>query len=280
MIRVAFYGKGGIGKSAITANLAAELGRRGLHVLYIGCDPKADSVRKLTGKRIPTVLDQINELGENLKRQDILFPGEFGVCCMEAGGPQAGAGCAGMGLKAMAAELERLGILEEGWDVVLYDVLGDVVCGGFSIPMRRQFADRIYIVTSSDYMSLYAANNVLKGVLRYDEPDRLLMGRLIQNHVKGDWDMRMVSLFSQMTHTCCLGAVPESGEFLTADYREETVLRACPQGEMAAVFQALAGRLLDVEQSLKAELPRALSDEEMDRLRYCWLEEKGGLCGG
>ena len=152
-MNLAFYGKGGIGKSTIASNISAALALSGKRVLHIGCDPKADSTRPLTQKKIPTVLNQLNTLAEDVRREDLVFPGKCGVSCIEAGGPQAGLGCAGMGITAMEETLRRLGILEEEWDTVVYDVLGDVVCGGFSVPMRKGFADRVYVVTSADYMS-------------------------------------------------------------------------------------------------------------------------------
>ena len=162
MLRIAFYGKGGIGKSTVAAHLSAAFARTGKRVLHIGCDPKADSTRCLTSGRIPTVLETLGRSEELLAREQLVFPGAFGVSCVEAGGPQAGAGCAGLGITAMADELNRLGILEEPWDVVVYDVLGDVVCGGFAVPMRKHFVDRVYLITSADFMALYAANNIMQ----------------------------------------------------------------------------------------------------------------------
>ena len=174
MLRIAFYGKGGIGKSTVAAHLSAAFARTGKRVLHIGCDPKADSTRCLTSGRIPTVLETLGRSEELLAREQLVFPGAFGVSCVEAGGPQAGAGCAGLGITAMADELNRLGILEEPWDVVVYDVLGDVVCGGFAVPMRKHFVDRVYLITSADFMALYAANNIMRGVARYSGAAPLL----------------------------------------------------------------------------------------------------------
>lgn len=269
-LKLAFYGKGGIGKSTITANLAAEFGRQGKRVLYIGCDPKADSTRKLVGHSIPTVLQQINALGESLQETDVLFPGAYGVQCIEAGGPEAGIGCAGMGLSAMAAELQRHSILDAGWDVILYDVLGDVVCSGFSLPMRKKFADRVYIVTSSDYMSLYAANVILKGLLRCAGGDSRRLGGFIQNRCKSPADVQMVRAFTDMAGSKCVGTLAEHAEILWSDYQEAPVVCRYPASPAAAEFQALAERLL-LEDACPE--PRALTEEELEIFRLRQLQE-------
>ena len=180
--RIAFYGKGGIGKSTIASNISALLAMQGKKVLHIGCDPKADSTRLLCKKRIRTVLEVLEEK-ENPEREELIHRTESGVWCVESGGPEAGSGCAGLGIVTAMRELERLGILEEEWDAVVYDVLGDVVCGGFSVPMREGYVDKVYIVSSSDFMSLYAANNILKGVARYSD-ERNLFGGFVFNHIR------------------------------------------------------------------------------------------------
>ena len=271
-IKAAFYGKGGIGKSTIAANLSAEFGRRGMRVLHIGCDPKADSVRKLTGKRIPTVLGQINDLGDRLRREDIVFPGAYGVSCIEAGGPEAGMGCAGMGLTSMSAELERLGILREEWDVVLYDVLGDVVCGGFSIPMRNHYADQVYLVTSADYMSFYAANNILKSVVRSSVGGKSVMGGLIQNHCRNEAEARLAEGFARMTRTRCVGRLWESQEILQADYRQVPVISRYPDSRAAAEFRVLADAVQCLEPGGK---PKVLEEDQMEELRRLFLKMSG-----
>lgn len=171
--RVAFYGKGGIGKSTIASNVSALLAMQGKKVLHIGCDPKADSTRLLCKERIKTVLEVLEEK-DYPEREDLVYRSESGVWCVESGGPEAGNGCAGMGIITAMKELERIGVLEEDWDVIIYDVLGDVVCGGFSVPMRQGYVDRVYIVSSADFMSLYAANNILKGVVSYSDERNLL----------------------------------------------------------------------------------------------------------
>ena len=160
MKQIALYGKGGIGKSTTAANLSAALADRGLSALQIGCDPKRDSTRMLMhGSWIPTVLDQLRDgRDEGLTADQVVFTGYHGVRCVEAGGPEPGVGCAGRGIIATFQLLEKLGSLTA--DVVVYDVLGDVVCGGFAMPMREGYAEEIYLVTSGERMSLYAAKNL------------------------------------------------------------------------------------------------------------------------
>ena len=165
MKKIAIYGKGGIGKSTTVSNISAALAERGLRVMQIGCDPKADSTRNLTdGRSINTVLDVLRSKPEPAL-EELVTIGAFGVCCVEAGGPQPGVGCAGRGIITAFEKLEALSAYDvHKPDIVLYDVLGDVVCGGFAMPIRGGYADRVYIVTSGEMMSLYAASNIANAV--------------------------------------------------------------------------------------------------------------------
>lgn len=268
--RIAFYGKGGIGKTTLAANVAAELGRQGKRVLLIGCDPKADSCMSLTGRRIPTVLQQSAALDRPICREDILFPGSRGVWCMEAGGPRAGVGCAGMGFGIMMTELERLKILEEDWDVILYDVLGDVVCGGFSVPMRSRYADRIFLVTTGSYMSLYAANNILDSALRLSgstDP----VGGLIENRVRGEEPL--ADRFCEYTGVPCIARISEDPLWGEAECRCQSVC-AYPGTRAAGELTALAEAVLSAEGGFT---PRPMTVEAMDDFRregWMRLEER------
>lgn len=260
-LRLAFYGKGGIGKSTVAAHISAALAQAGKRVLHIGCDPKSDSTRCLTKSRIPTVLQQLAAKEEALTKADILYPGAFGVSCIEAGGPEPGVGCAGLGIGAMADELNRLGILDEGWDVIIYDVLGDVVCGGFAMPMRRRFIDRVFLVTSADFMSLYAANNIMKALLRYATPEEPLLGGLILNRYKDISDIKIAAAFAEKTNCGIIGALKESSQLRYADYCKETVLSLFPKRMAAGQIRALALKLWRQE---KAYCPVFMEESAMD----------------
>lgn len=259
--RIAFYGKGGIGKTSLAANTAAELARLGKRVLLIGCDPKADSCMSLTGKRIPTVLQQSAALDRALRREDILFSGAYGVCCMEAGGPAAGVGCAGMGFGIMMGELERLGILREAWDVIVYDVLGDVVCSGFSVPMRSQYADRIFLVTTSSYMSLYAANNILGSALRLSGHGDSI-GGLIQNRTRDD--RASVDLFCRKTGVPCIARISENPLWGQAECSCRSICDY-PDSRAARELSRLAQTVLECTGTLA---PAPLTTAEMDAFRW------------
>ena len=217
--RVGFYGKGGIGKSTFASNVSALLAMQGKKVLHIGCDPKADSTRLLCKERIKTVLEVLEEK-DYPERDDLVYRSESGVWCVESGGPEAGNGCAGMGIITAMKELERLGVLEEDWDVIIYDVLGDVVCGGFSVPMRQGYVDRVYIVSSADFMSLYAANNILKGVVSYSD-ERNLLGGLVFNHIREQEEECIAEEFTNRVKGRMAAIIRESKELKLADFRKE-----------------------------------------------------------
>ena len=181
MRKIAIYGKGGIGKSTTTSNLSAALAEKGYRVMQVGCDPKADSTKGLMGgKRIPTVLEQLRQKGDELRLEDIVFEGYGGVLCVESGGPTPGVGCAGRGIISAFEKLAELRAFEVYQpDVVIYDVLGDVVCGGFAMPIREGYAREVFIVSSGEMMALYAASNIAQAI-REDpyQPIRELQDRL------------------------------------------------------------------------------------------------------
>ena len=168
MRQVAIYGKGGIGKSTTTQNLTAALAEMGNKIMIVGCDPKADSTRLiLNGLAQKTVLDTLREEGEDVDLDLVMKEGFGGIKCVESGGPEPGVGCAGRGIITSINLLEQLGAYTDDLDFVFYDVLGDVVCGGFAMPIREGKADEIYIVASGEMMAMYAANNICKGIHKY-----------------------------------------------------------------------------------------------------------------
>lgn len=273
-LRVAFYGKGGIGKSTVAAHVSTALALEGKRVLHIGCDPKADSTRCLTAERVPTVLDTLNRQDTPPSREQLVFPGAYGISCVEAGGPQAGVGCAGLGITAMVDELNRLGILEEPWDAVVYDVLGDVVCGGFAVPMRKHFADLVYLVTTADFMSLYAANNIMKGVARYST-QRPMLGGLILNRRHSSREEELVEEFAARTHTKVVGILPEDSALRRADYLRTTAHALEPEGTSSAQFKALAAQIWRCREGA---VPAPLDQDELeDFCRHAAREEVSGL---
>lgn len=244
MIKIAIYGKGGIGKSTIAANLSAALAAGGRRVLQIGCDPKHDSTRLLlAGRTVVTVLDYMRQtVPAEQSLNDLLHTGYGGVVCAEAGGPEPGVGCAGRGILSTFALFERLGLNTEDFDVVLYDVLGDVVCGGFAVPLRKGFADAVVVVTSEEFMAIYAANNILKGVHNFDGDGPRLAGILLNS--RGiDEDPRSVERFAQAVAAPIIGRIPRSDRFRQAEKTHRTIVAAYPDTPEADLFYDLARRL-------------------------------------
>ncbi|MDD3397993.1 MAG: nitrogenase component 1 [Candidatus Methanomethylophilaceae archaeon] len=241
--RIALYGKGGIGKSTISSNLTAALTLRGQRVLQIGCDPKHDSTRLLTNGSPPiTVLDYLRYTPPQERRLDhVMGTGFQGCHCVEAGGPEPGVGCAGRGIISAFDLLEELGIEGLEHDITIYDVLGDVVCGGFAVPLRDEYADTVYVVTSGEFMSLYAANNILRGVANYD-PHRI--GGIIFNSRGDQEEEERVERFSQAVGVPVVASVPRSPLFLAAEKEGVTLVELKPEGELSQVFHGLASEVL------------------------------------
>ena len=183
MIKVAVYGKGGIGKSTTVSNVAVALAEKGMKVMQIGCDPKADSTILLRhGKKVPTVLELYNEKRQELKLTDMVQIGYGGVVCVEAGGPAPGLGCAGRGIITALEKLKENGAYETYKpDIVFYDVLGDVVCGGFSMPMRNGYADKVFIITSGENMAIHAGANIAMAVDNFRNRGYASLGGVILN---------------------------------------------------------------------------------------------------
>lgn len=213
-MRVAVYGKGGIGKSTIASNISFSLSERGRKVIQIGCDPKCDSTKPLLkGRYQRTVTEYIRDVPPSKRRiEDIVSEGSNGILCIEAGGPSPGTGCAGKGIISMFSTLEKMGVDAMSADYTLYDVLGDVVCGGFSIPMRQEHSDVILIVTSGEYMSLFAANNIMKGSKQFERGSGRVAGLVLNRRgLKGE--DALVDAFSKATGVPVLGRIDRSNLF-------------------------------------------------------------------
>ena len=259
--KIAIYGKGGIGKSTVSSNLTAALSDMGIKVLQIGCDPKHDSTRALIGGTVQnTVLDYLKEVRpEDRKLGDVVSEGYKGCLCVEAGGPEPGVGCAGRGIITAFDLLERLGSGEVDSDITLYDVLGDVVCGGFAVPLRNDYADTVYIVTSGEFMAIYAANNILRGTANYN-PDRI--GGIIFNSRGDPEEDSRVERFSEAVGIPIVARIPRSPIFMEAEQRGATIIEAFPDSEIADTFRDLAHAVIEG----RRHYARFLSESELEKL--------------
>lgn len=245
MKKIAFYGKGGIGKSTTVSNLSAALSKMGLKVMQIGCDPKADSTKNLMhGERIPTVLDSIKRKLTGLALTDIIFEGFNGVLCVEAGGPTPGIGCAGRGIITAFEKLEELQAFEFYQpDIVIYDVLGDVVCGGFAMPLREGYAEDVYIVTSGEMMSLYAASNISSAVNQFRNRGYARLQGLILNAKGIPDEVQMVEKVAQEIGTEIVHYIPRDDHVQQAENLGCTVIESFPDSKLSEVYQELAEKI-------------------------------------
>ncbi|MCL2045376.1 MAG: nitrogen fixation protein NifH [Oscillospiraceae bacterium] len=261
-MELAIYGKGGIGKSTIAANLSAALSSHGRQILQIGCDPKHDSTRLLLSGRSPrTVLDYMRVTNPPEYSIDaILEIGYGGVGCVEAGGPEPGVGCAGRGIISMFELLSLFG-LKDKYDITLYDVLGDVVCGGFAVPIRREYADTIFIITSGEYMALYAANNILRGIRNYDGDDSRVAG-IILNRRGLVGESERASRFADAVGLPLVADIPRSEIFAQAEARNMTLTEFEPESQEANIFIDLAKGLVNGISKFPAN---PLTDEDLER---------------
>ena len=248
MIKIAVYGKGGIGKSTTVSNVSAALADMGLRVMQIGCDPKADSTVSLHGReRIPTVLELVREKKNDLTLEEMTTPGYGGVICVEAGGPQPGLGCAGRGIIAALEKLAEKGAYETFRpDVVIYDVLGDVVCGGFSMPMRSGYADRIFVITSGENMAIHAAANIAMALESFRGRGYARLGGVILNRRNVKNEEQKVRELADDIGSEVIAALSRSDTVQQAEELGKTVIEAFPDSPMADEYRALARRLLEV----------------------------------
>ncbi|MDR0523755.1 MAG: AAA family ATPase [Candidatus Methanoplasma sp.] len=268
MIQIAIYGKGGIGKSTMSANISYSLARMGKRVLQIGCDPKHDSTRALLGGRgQTTVLEYIKNTPPYDRRlEDVVLEGKMGIKCVEAGGPEPGIGCAGRGILSTFDTLKRLGMDDMDFDVKVYDVLGDVVCGGFAVPLRNEYADGVYLVTSGEFMSLYAANNILKGIKNFDKGIPRTAG-IIANCRGMDRELEVIGRFARAVSLPVIAAIPRSGLFAEAEARGMPVAELFPDSDAAAELGKISAHVASLLGNPSLLLDsKPLTDEQMGRL--------------
>ena len=250
MIKIAVYGKGGIGKSTTVSNVAAALAEKGLKVMQIGCDPKADSTMQLRhGEAVPTVLELVNQRKNDFELEDMVRIGFGGVVCVEAGGPTPGMGCAGRGIITALEKLKEKGAYEVYQpDVVLYDVLGDVVCGGFAAPIREGYAEKVLIVTSGEKMALYAANNISSAVRNFEDRSYARVFGIVLNHRNVENETEKVQAFAQKSNIPIVGEIPRSDEIIRWEDQGKTVIEGNAKSEISRRFFDLAEMLLKAEE--------------------------------
>lgn len=267
MRQIAVYGKGGIGKSTTTQNTVSALAEAGYKCMIVGCDPKADATRLiLNSKAQATVMDMARERGsvEDLELEEVLLTGFKGVRCAESGGPEPGVGCAGRGVITAINFLEENGAYsDEDTDFVFYDVLGDVVCGGFAMPIREGKAKEIYIVTSGEMMAMYAANNISRGILKYAQSGGVRLGGLICNSRKTDKEHELITELAQRLGTQMIHFVPRDNQVQRAELRKKTVIEYSPDHPQADEYRALARKIAENRNFV---IPTPMSMDELEKL--------------
>lgn len=262
--QIAIYGKGGIGKSTTTQNLTAGLVEHGKKVMVVGCDPKADSTRLLLGGLAQkTVLDTIRDEGEDISLDRIMRTGFGGTRCVESGGPEPGVGCAGRGIITSINMLENLGAYTDDLDYVFYDVLGDVVCGGFAMPIREGKAKEIYIVASGEMMALYAANNIAKGIQRYARTGGVRLGGIICNSRNVDRELDLLRAFAKELGTQLLYFVPRNNIVQRAEINKKTVIEYKPDSDQAEEYRNLAKAVID---NTSFVIPTPMTQERLEEI--------------
>lgn len=266
MRKIAIYGKGGIGKSTTTQNTVAGLAEMGRKVMVVGCDPKADSTRLLLGGLAQrSVLDTLRVEGEDVDLADVRSPGFSNTLCVESGGPEPGVGCAGRGIITSINLLESLGAYDdrEALDYVFYDVLGDVVCGGFAMPIREGKAEEIYIVASGEMMAMYAANNICKGVKKFATTGKVRLGGIICNSRKVDNEYELIDHFARELGTQMIHFVPRDNDVQRAEINKKTVIEWSPDCAQAQEYRTLARA---IENNTSFVVPEPMETDTLESL--------------
>lgn len=260
--KIAIYGKGGIGKSTVAASLSMSFAENGLKVLHVGCDPKHDSTYALFVNRPPTPIIELLLTGEDRveRLEDFLVEGRNGIDLVESGGPEPGIGCGGRGIARMLDIFTELDIYSRGYDISIFDVLGDVVCGGFAAPLRKGFADTVFIVVSEEFMSIYAANNVARMVKRFSK-NGLRLGGLIVNRRDNSIPLDQVEDFAKRIKARILAVVPRDKLIREAEQKGLTVIELAPESDVTALFHSLR-REIETIRHEDCVIPEPMTDEE------------------
>jgi nitrogenase iron protein NifH len=262
--QIAIYGKGGIGKSTTTQNLTAALAESGKNIMIVGCDPKADSTRLLLGGlHQKTVLDTIRDNKQEVTLERLIKKGWQGIRCVESGGPEPGVGCAGRGIITSIDMLESLGAYTGDLDYVFYDVLGDVVCGGFAMPIREGKAKEIYIVASGEMMALYAANNICKGIKKFAEKGGVRLGGIICNSRNVDNELDLLRAFAAELGSQLLYFIPRNNLVQHAEINRQTVIQYRPESPQAEEYRSLA-KILDANTNFT--IPEPIATDRLEKL--------------
>jgi nitrogenase iron protein NifH len=270
--QIAIYGKGGIGKSTTTSNISAALSTFGFKVMQFGCDPKSDSTNTLReGAFIPTVLDTLRSKGGSVKAHDVVYEGFNGIYCVEAGGPAPGVGCAGRGIITAVSLFKQQHVFEDlDLDYVIFDVLGDVVCGGFAVPIREGIAEHVFTVSSADFMAIYAANNLFLGIKKYSASGGALLGGIIANSINEDYSRTIINDFASQTKTKVVEYIPRSVTVTQSELKGKTTIEAAPDSKQAGVYMDLARKIAAHETS---EVPQPLTVTELRDWAARWADK-------
>lgn len=256
---LAIYGKGGIGKSSTASNVAAAMGERNIKAMLIGCDPKSDSsITLLNGRRIPTIMDTLRKKGA-ISEEGVVFEGFNGVKCAEVGGPEPGVGCAGRGIIVAVQALQKVSDALRESDVIIYDVPGDIVCGGFAVPITKGMVREAYIITSGEYMPLYAANNICRGLKTLHTP----LSGVICNEREAEHEREIVEKFAAVLGVPMLAYIPRDKIVQNCERAGKSVIEGEPKSAMAGVYRKLAERILTEKDN---KVPEALEDEDLRKL--------------
>lgn len=265
LLQIAFYGKGGIGKSTIASNVSVAAAQMGYRVLQLGCSPKADSTALLnSGRWVPDILSNI-KLGR-ASRDEVskcIVEGYAGVLCAESGGPEPAKGCAGKGASLALDMVTKGGFARErGVDLIIYDVIADVVCGGFAQPIRAGYANLVYIVTSGELMSVYQGNNVCRAISEFCriKGPNVKLGGIVANLRGVDNETDILEDFAKALGTQVLAFIPRDNLILEAEVEGGTVLEKRPNSPVANIFRSLAKRIVTNEDLV---IPKPLGLEDI-----------------